>query len=170
MQPCVVVSLASTSLALSDLTTPQLCPLQLLLPLLCTVSASAAVPRLCPLQLLLPNCVCFSCQLLLPDCVLFSCCSSSTSACYHAHAVQNTISTKVACRYCSPAPPNFPLPLCTDKHLNLNVLISLSYIVLQVTSGSYFVHSSCVMHYFKNNSSNRVEDTMNSHRDGWKAL
>jgi len=53
MQPCAVVSPASTSFAYtwSDRTAPRLRPLQLLLPVLCTVSASAAVSRLRPLQL-----------------------------------------------------------------------------------------------------------------------
>ena len=90
-QPCAVVSLVSTSLAWSDRTAPWLHPLSCCSP---TASSSAAVPWLCPPQLVAPR-LC-PLQLLLPDYILFSCCSLSVSACYHAHAVQSIISTKVA--------------------------------------------------------------------------
>ena len=52
-------------------------------------------PWLRPLQLLLPESLTASSS---------ACCSSSASACYHTHAVQILISTKVACHYCSSSP------------------------------------------------------------------
>jgi len=55
----------------------------------CTVRSSSAAryPTASASAAQFPDCACFS--LVLPDCVLFSCCSSSASACYHAHAVQS---------------------------------------------------------------------------------
>jgi len=78
-QPCAEVSLASTSLVWSKPTAPQLPLLQLLLPIVFTPAAA-------------------------PNYVLFSCCSSSASTCYHTHALQSIIITKVAHHCCSPAP------------------------------------------------------------------
>ena len=126
MQPCAVVSLASISLAWSDQTAPRLCPLQLLLPVLCTVSASAAVPRLHPLQLAASQ----LCLLQLPVAASWlrslQLRSLSASACYHTHAKQSIISTKVAHHYCSAAP--WTSHFCytqrdTQTHINLNYVL-----------------------------------------------
>jgi len=104
MQPCAVVSLASTSY--SCVVRPNRTPI---------ASAPAAAPSTV-------HCVCFSCcspiapastccfsivSASVASCyfpIAFSsasCCSSSASACYHTHAVQS-ISTKAARHYCSP--------------------------------------------------------------------
>ena len=78
-------------------------------------STSATVPWLHLLQLASPW-LCWL-QLLLPDCILLSCCSSSMSACYHAHRVQS-ISTKVAHHCCSPTPQTSHLQYThTSTHL-----------------------------------------------------
>ena len=105
-QPCVVVSLASTSLAWSDWTAPRLHPLQLLLP------------NYIRFSLLLPDCARFS--LLLPDCARFSLllleCFSLLS-----HIRSSKYNTKVACHYCSPAPQTSHF--CYTRTDYFNVLI-----------------------------------------------
>ena len=76
-----------------------------------TASTSATVPWLHLLQLASPW-LCWL-QLLLPDCILLSCCSSSASACYHAHTVQ----------CCSPTPQTSHLQYAHTHRHTFKILI-----------------------------------------------